>query len=132
MARSMAAGYYEYSPTLFTAPGLAWAGPDPEALKREHGVWPDFHHAPDLEASGRVVGFLPDRAADAFSLRGGPAEAAAQLVAVLRAAPAAFEHVILQPIPSPPEPDDPERGYMTRMAREVLPRVRRELREAVR
>jgi len=32
MARSMAAGYYEYSPTLFAAPGLVWAGPDPEAV----------------------------------------------------------------------------------------------------
>ena len=48
----------------------------PEALKRRHQVWPDFHHAPDLEASGRVVDFLPDAAADAFSLRGGPAEVA--------------------------------------------------------
>jgi 5,10-methylenetetrahydromethanopterin reductase len=127
MARSMAAGYYEYSPTLFAAPGLAWAGPDPETLKRQHRVWPDFHHAPDLEASGRVVGFLPDRAADAFSLRGGPAEVAERLTAALRSAPAAFDHVVLQPIPSPPEPDDPERGYMARMAREVLPRVRRAL-----
>ena len=59
MGKSMAAGYYEYSPTLFEAPRLAWAGPHPEALKHEHKVWPDFHHAPDLEASGRAVDFLP-------------------------------------------------------------------------
>ena len=52
--------------------GLAWAGPHPETLKHEHKVWPDFHHAPDLEASGRVVDFLPTDAADAFCLRGGP------------------------------------------------------------
>jgi 5,10-methylenetetrahydromethanopterin reductase len=54
MAKSMAAGYYEYSPRLFDPPGLTWPGPDPDALKRDRQVWPDFHHAPDLEASGRV------------------------------------------------------------------------------
>ena len=80
MGRSMAAGYYEYSPTLFAGPGLAWTGPDPESLKRDREVWPDFHHAPDLEASGRAVAFLPEAAADAFCLRGGPAEIAAQLL----------------------------------------------------
>jgi 5,10-methylenetetrahydromethanopterin reductase len=127
LAKSMAAGYYEYSPTLFDGPGLRWTGPDPETLKRERGVWPDFHHAADLEASGRVVDFLPASAADAFSLRGGPAEVAERLVATLRAAPAAFAHVVLHPIPNPPEPDDPERGYTTRMACEVLPVVRRRL-----
>jgi len=124
MGRSMAAGYYEYSPTLFDAPGLAWSGPDPQRLKHERQVWPDFHHAPDLEASGRVVDFLPAAAADAFCLRGGPVEVAGQLVDALRAAPGAFEHVVLHPIPNPPTPEDPERGYMARVAREVLPRVR--------
>ncbi len=127
MARSMAAGYYEYSPALFDPPRLAWTGPDPETLKRHHDVWPDFHHAPDPEASGRVVDFLPRSAADAFCLRGGPAEVADQLIGVLRDAPAEFDHVVLQPIPNPPVPDDPERGYMTRVAREVLPHVRRAL-----
>jgi 5,10-methylenetetrahydromethanopterin reductase len=124
MGRSMAAGYYEYSPTLFDAPGLAWAGPDPETLKRERSVWPDFHHAPDLEASGRVVDFLPEAAADAFCLRGGPAALAAQLERVLAAAPAPFDYVVLHPIPNPPTPDEGDRGYMARIAREVLPRVR--------
>ncbi len=127
MAKSMAAGYYEYSPMLFEPPGLSWTGPDPETLKRRHDVWPDFHHAPDPEASGRVVDFLPESAADAFCLRGGPAEVAERLIAVLRAAPAEFDFVVLQPIPNPPLPDDPERGYMARVAREVLPRVRRAL-----
>jgi len=130
MARSMAAGYYEYSPMLFDPPGLSWEGPDPETLKRQHDVWPDFHHAPDVEASGRVVGFLPVAAADAFCLRGGPADVAGQLVAVLRSAPAPFDYVVLQPIPSPPSPDHPERGYTARMAREVLPAVRRALQAA--
>ncbi len=127
MSKSMAAGYYEYSPMLFDPPGLTWTGPDPETLKHDKKVWPDFHHAPDLETSGRVVDFLPSEAADAFALRGGPAEITRQLVDVLRAAPAPFDHVVLHPIPNPPTPDDPERGYTARVAREVLPAVRRML-----
>jgi hypothetical protein len=127
MAKSMAAGYYEYSPRLFDPPGLAWTGPDPEQLKHDQQVWPDFHHAPDLDASGRVVDFLPPEAADAFALRGGPAEIVKQLVEVLAAAPAAFDYVVLHPVPNPPMPDDPERGYTARVAREILPAVRRAL-----
>jgi len=127
MAKSMAAGYYEYSPALFVPPRLAWTGADPETLKREHKVWPDFHHAPDLEASGRVVDFLPEGAADSFSLRGGPVEVADRLIEVLRRAPAEFDYVVLHPIPDPKFPDDLERGYTARMAREVLPVVRRAL-----
>jgi len=127
MAKSMAAGYFEYSPALFEPPALRWNGPDPERLKRDTRVWPDFHHAPDLEASGRVVDFLPTAAADAFALRGGPAEVAERLVDVLRAAPAEFDYVVLHPIPNPPSPDDPEHGYTARVARVVLPRVRRAL-----
>ena len=124
MGKSMAAGYYEYSPMLFEPPGLAWSGPDPEKLKHDQKVWPDFHHAVDLLASGRVVDFLPTAAADAFSLHGKPADIVAQLVAVLRSAPAPFEYVVLHPIPNPATPDDPERGYMARVAREILPAVR--------
>jgi 5,10-methylenetetrahydromethanopterin reductase len=127
MAKSMAAGYYEYSPRLFDPPGLTWNGPDPERLKQDGQVWPDFHHAPDLDASGRVVDFLPTEAADAFALRGGPAEIVTQLVGVLRSAPAAFDYVVLHPIPNPPTPDDAERGYTARVAREILPAVRQAL-----
>jgi 5,10-methylenetetrahydromethanopterin reductase len=127
MARSMAAGYYEYSPALFGPPGLEWTGPEPEALKHARSVWPDFHHAPDLEASGKVVDFLPERAADAFALRGGPTEVAGRLVETLRAAPAAFDYVVLHPIPDPRWPTDPERDYTARVAREVLPLARRAL-----
>jgi 5,10-methylenetetrahydromethanopterin reductase len=124
MGKSMAAGYYEYSPMLFEAPGLTWSGRDPETLKHDHKVWPDFHHAPDLEASGRVVDFLPEAAADAFCLRGGPTQIVEQLLGVLRAAPAPFDHVVLHPVPNPTVPDDPDRGYMARVAHEVLPAVR--------
>jgi len=127
MAKSMAAGYYEYSPALFDPPRFAWTGADPETLKRRHKVWPDFHHAVDLGASGRVVDFLPESAADAFSLRGDPREVADRFIDVLRAAPAEFDYVVLHPIPNPEFPDDPERGYTARIAREVLPRVRRAL-----
>ena len=127
MAKSMAAGYYEYSPRLFDPPGLTWPGPDPETLKHRHQVWPDFHHAPDLEASGRVVDFLPTTAADAFALRGTPAHIAEQLINVLRSSPAPFDYVVLHPIPNPPTPDEGEKGFMARIAREVFPVVRRAL-----
>ena len=130
MAKSMAAGYYEYSPTLFDPPRLEWTGPSPETLKRDQQVFPDFHHAPDLAASGRAVDFLPTSAADAFSLRGGPAEVADQLIDVLRRSPAEFDYVVLHPIPNPPSPDDLERGYTARVAREVLPRVRLALQQS--
>jgi len=127
MARSMAAGYYEYSPALFDPPALTWTGPDPETLKHQTHVWPDFHHAPNLEASGKVVDFLPLEAADAFSLRGGTGEVAQRLLSALRAAPAIFDHVVLHPIPDPKWPSDPEQDYTARIAREVLPQVREEL-----
>jgi 5,10-methylenetetrahydromethanopterin reductase len=127
MGKSMAAGYYEYSPALFEAPGFTWNGPDPERLKHDQKVWPDFHHAPDLEFSGKAVDFLSPEIADAFCLHGGPAEIVEQLVAVLRAAPATFDHVVLHPIPDPRFPTDPERDYTARVAREILPHVRARL-----
>ena len=120
----MAAGYYEYSPMLFEGPGLTWVGPDPEKLKHDQKVWPDFHHAADLVASGRVVDFLPTAAADAFCLRGGSSEIIAQLLGVLRSAPAPFDYVVLHPIPDPVRPEDHEHGYKARVAREILPQVR--------
>jgi alkanesulfonate monooxygenase SsuD/methylene tetrahydromethanopterin reductase-like flavin-dependent oxidoreductase (luciferase family) len=73
------------------------------------------------------VDFLPPAAADAFALRGGPEQIAERLAAVIRAAATDLEYVVLHPMPNPPTPDDPERGYTARMAREVLPRVRRTL-----
>ena len=124
MGKSMAAGYYEYSPMLFEGPGLTWVGPDPEKLKHDQKVWPDFHHAADLVASGRVVDFLPTAAADAFCLRGGSSEIIAQLLGVLRSAPAPFDYVVLHPIPDPVRPEDHEHGYKARVAREILPQVR--------
>jgi 5,10-methylenetetrahydromethanopterin reductase len=124
MGKSMAAGYYEYSPALFEALRLAWSGPPPDALKRERQVWPDFHHAADLEASGRAVDFLPEAAADAFCLHGTAGAVARQLIDVVRSVSMPLDYVVLHPIPDPRFPDDPERGYTARVAREVLPVVR--------
>ena len=127
MGKAMAAGYYEYSPMLFGPSGLSWNGPDPEQLKRERGVWPDFHHDPDLLKAGRAVDFLTEAHADAFCLRGDSEAIVNQLVDVLRAASDAgieFEHVVLHPIPNPPSPDTAADGYTIRVAREILPRVR--------
>lgn len=127
MARSMAAGYFEYTPALFSSAGVEWNGPRPEDLKRQHGIWPDFHHAEDLLASGNAVGFLSEKAAHAFALWGNADQVANQLLAVLRDAPVRFDYIVLHPVPNPSAPDDTERGFMARVAREVLPRVRHEL-----
>jgi hypothetical protein len=87
-------------------------------------VWPDFHHAADLEASGRAVDFLPEAAAAAFCLRGGPVDIARQIVDIVRSVPTPLQYVVLHPIPAPRFPDDPERGYTARVGRDVLPLVR--------
>ena len=132
MAKAMAAGYYEYSPMLFEPSGLTWDGPDPEMLKRERGVWPDFHHDPDLLKAGRAVDFLNTEHADAFALRGTTEQIVDQLVTVLTRAARdgiEFEHVVLHPIPNPPSPDDADDGYTVRVARDILPVVRRRLLE---
>src|SRR5207245_1691741 len=63
-------------------------------------------------------------AADGVCLRGGPAGIIAQLLDVIRSPPVAFDYIVLHPVPNPVMPDDPERGYMARVAREILPAVR--------
>lgn len=124
IAKSIAAGYYDETPSLFGPPGVSWDGPTPAELKRQHAVWPDFHHANDLIASGQAVSFLPREAADRFSLWGGPRQIADQLLSILQTAPARFDYVILQPIPDPIWPGDKQSDYTARMATEVLPVVR--------
>jgi 5,10-methylenetetrahydromethanopterin reductase len=81
MAKALAAGYYEYSPFLFDAPGFAWRGPDVHELKKQ--AWPDFHHHRDPEKAGRLVDFLDDAVADAFALHGNWHDIIGQLEAVL-------------------------------------------------
>jgi len=125
IGKSMAAGFYEYSPHLFEAAGLTWNGPDVHELQQR--VHPDFHHHPDLVESGQIVDFLPDAAADAFSVRGMPSAVAMQLIEVLSLG-IDFEIVVPHPVPNPPSPGSiSEPTYMERMAREVLPLVRAEL-----
>ncbi len=120
MGRSMAAGYYEYTPALFDPPGFSWDGPDIHELKKQ--VWPDFHHARDLEAAGRIVSFLSDEITEAFALYGPPAMVAEQLTAVLKLGHR-IDMVIPHPVPSHvPKGADP--AYIERFATEVMPVVR--------
>ena len=120
LSRSMAAGYYEYSPMLFDPPNFRWDGPPVEALKRQ--VWPDFHHTEDLEASGRLVSFLPDEVANAFAIYGTPAMIARQLREVLSLGfPVAM--IIPHPVPTPPA-GGPRPDYIERFATEVIPQLK--------
>ena len=124
IGKSMAAGYYEYSPRLFDTAGLTWDGPNVHDLQKQ--VFPDFHHHTDLVGSGRLVDFLPTAAADAFSVRGTAAEVTAQLVEVLSLG-VTFDIVVTQPVPNPPPPGGATPDFMERMAREVLPALRARL-----
>lgn len=120
IAKSMAAGFYEYSPHLFEVPGFEWNGPDVHTLQPL--VNPDFHHHPDLVESGRMVDFLPREVAEAFAFRGTPEAVADQIVAALSLG-IPFEIVVPHPVPTPPVPRTGV-DYMERLAREVFPRVR--------
>ncbi len=125
LSRSMAAGYYEYSPMLFDPPNFSWDGPPVEELKKQ--VWPDFHHATDLEASGRVVSFLSDEIADAFAVYGTPDMIASQLCDVLHMG-FPIDMIIPHPVPTPP-PDGPRPDYIERFATEVMPALKAKLTE---
>jgi alkanesulfonate monooxygenase SsuD/methylene tetrahydromethanopterin reductase-like flavin-dependent oxidoreductase (luciferase family) len=116
ISRSMAAGFYEYSPALFDSAGIEWNGPPISELHRL--VRPDFHHAADLVASGEVVSFLSDRAATAFSLFGTPADIAAQLresITIL----GAVDVIVPHPVPTPTPDSDFSRWF----AEDVMPLV---------
>ncbi|MFJ4190505.1 LLM class flavin-dependent oxidoreductase [Kitasatospora sp. NPDC089509] len=119
ISRSVAAGYYEYSPRLFGPPGFEWNGPPVEELKAK--VWPDFHHAADLRESGRVVSFLPDEVADAFALHGTPAMIAGQLLQALRI-DLPISLVVTHPMPAPLSGG--RSPYLECFATEVIPLVR--------
>ena len=126
MAKAMAAGHFELTPTSFERAGLQWDGPPIEQLKQEHGIYPDFHHNRDLVAAGRAVDFLLPETAGLFSLWGAREQVIEQALAFIRAAPVNLEFVVFAPIPEPVWPDG-EKGYTARMATEVLPVLRREL-----
>ena len=122
VGRSIAAGFYEYSPMLFAGAGLEWGGPDVERLREQ--VWPDFHHAADLAAAGRVVDFLPLEAADAFAVIGGVDDLVAQFRGVLDLG-LPISTVVVHRLPSKPSAKAPpgERGWKEILARDVLERL---------
>lgn len=117
IARAVAAGYYEYSPALFANIGLPWNGEAMAKLKRR--VWPDFHHARDMEAAGRVVAFLPDAAADAFALKG-PFEAIREQLQAILALGHPIEIVVPHPVPTPAPG---EYDYARHFAERVIERL---------
>lgn len=120
IARSMAAGYYEYSPMLFEQIGMPWNGPDVHELKKQ--VWPDFHHHPDLEESGDVVSFLPEEAADAFALHGTMDNVREQLERIL--ADFSFDIVVPHPALSTKHADDIlTDAYMTQVSEGLIRKV---------
>jgi alkanesulfonate monooxygenase SsuD/methylene tetrahydromethanopterin reductase-like flavin-dependent oxidoreductase (luciferase family) len=73
IGKAIAAGYFEFSPSLFRQLGIDWPGESITSL--EQRIFPDFHHARDLVAAGAAVDFA--RGADAFAL-GDPDTIAAQ------------------------------------------------------
>ena len=128
-ARSMAAGYYEYSPALFEIPGLPWDGPPVEKLKQQ--VYPDFHHAADLVESGNLVGFLDEETADSFSLFGSAEDIAGQLrdaIAIAGRVDIVVPHPVPMPVPGEPvarvlPPSLAWADFKTWFAAEVIPRL---------
>ena len=98
IARSTAAGYFEYTPSLFESAGLEWNGPAVDELRKQ--VWPDFHHTADLEAAGNIVSFLDDETANAFSLNGDVDEIHDQLLGIVDA-DLPIDLVIPHPMPTP-------------------------------
>ena len=119
LAKSIAAGYYEYSPLLFGNLDLPWSGADIEVLKRD--VVPDFHHARDLLAAGAVVDFLPRAAADAFALYGSFSDIARQLERTLDV-DVPIDIVLPHPMLAP----DNTLDYLDAFARRVIEAMRAE------
>lgn len=115
IAKSLAAGYYEYSPFLFDAPNLQWNGPDVEELRKK--AWPDFHHHRDIEKAGKLVDFLDDAAADAFALYGDWSDIAEQLNAVL-----ALDLPVSIVLPHPVLPRESVVDYVQECAQELIPK----------
>ena len=118
IGRAVAAGYYEYSPMLFDHVGLSWDGPDVEVLKRQ--VWPDFHHARDVEAAGEVVSFLPETAVDAFALYG-PFPAIVEQIRTILGYGLAIEIVVPHPVPTPAPLEEGGFDYARAFAEAVFP-----------
>lgn len=98
ITRAMAAGFYEYVPTMFDPPGFEWNGPPVHELQSQ--VWPDFHHASDLIAAGQVVDFLPDEVAASFSFFGTIHDVADQVRRITEVVPR-IDILVPHPVPPP-------------------------------
>lgn len=122
IGRCMAAGYYEYSPMLFDRPGIRWTGAPVEELKRQ--VWPDFHHTQDYRGAGVLVDFLPEVAAQMFSLQGSSQMVADQINEVL-SLDIKPDIVVPHPVLTGRADAASEFGqFQETFATEVIPRVR--------
>jgi 5,10-methylenetetrahydromethanopterin reductase len=115
ISRAMAAGFHEYSPSMFAQAGLTWEGPPIEDLKRQ--VSPDFHHTTDLVGAGDLVSFLSDEIADSFSFHGSPIDIVDQLARVRDHVPG-LEIVVPHPVPMPTGGDVV--GYVRWMADNLM------------
>ena len=130
MGKSMAAGYYEYSPMLVDNLNISWNGPHPDELKEQGLVWPDFHHAANLIESGKAVDFMSENLAKAFCLMGGVNQIVTQITEILKKCNNVgieFEFVVLHPIPNPPVPDNGPNAYLEKIPREVISQVKENL-----
>ncbi len=112
--RVLAAGYYEVNRRLWDRLGLQWpCAPVEKILER---VWPDFHHAEDMELAARMVAEIPLEAARRFCLMGSAAEVREQLERLVSRLPW-MRHVTLQP-------NLPGAAFIAACARAVIPAFR--------
>src|SRR5208282_2726375 len=112
--RVMAAGYYEVNRRLWDRLGLKW--PCAPLKKILEQVWPDFHHAEDMELAARMVSAIPLEVARRLCLMGSAAEVREQLERLVMRLPWIW-HVTLQPnLPGP--------AFIAACAREVIPAFR--------
>ena len=127
MGKSMAAGYYEYSPMLMDNLEMEWEGAHPDSIKESAGIWPDFHHSTDLLSSGTAVDFLTEDQARSFCFMGNSQMITSQVVSLIKNSTSLgidFEYVVLHPIPNPPAPDPGSRSYLERVPAEIISEVK--------
>lgn len=112
--RVMAAGYYEVNRLLWDRIGLKWpCAPIKEILKT---VWPDFHHAHDMELAARMVSEIPVEIARRFCLMGSAKDVRAQLERLAAQLPW-MRNVTLQP-------NMPGQAFVAACGRDIIPAFR--------
>jgi len=112
--RVMAAGYYEVNRRLWDRLGLKWPCAPLETILKQ--VWPDFHHAEDMQLAARMVSAIPLEVARRFCLMGSAAEVREQLERLVTRLPW-MRHVTLQP-------NLPGSAFIAACASEVIPAFR--------